>query len=153
MATTPPNTTVTFRAGKRDSASENIPRDHSAFFCWRLLGQNWVTWPPLTASKMSFQLFKPFLWVWERRWLEMSENRWWVQPINNDGHAFKARVLLGFSPREIKPRMCSKEHIQGFSLLATLLAVAKIGTFLSFSRQTDCDNSTTEYCGTIERTS
>lgn len=44
--------------------------------------------------------------------------------------------------------MCSKEHVQGLSLAATLLAGAKVGTFLRVSRQTIrlWYIHTTDYC-------
>lgn len=64
---------------------------------------------------------------------EMIENEWESvvnQPIGSGGHTYKAPVLLlGFSPREISSYVL-RETIQGFSLTATLLAIAKIGTFL-----------------------
>lgn len=79
---------------------------------------------------MSGQLFQPLLWkAGEDKLIGNGWEQLLVHPVSNVGHTCKAPGLFQVSLLEKSSHVL--KQVQGFSLMATLLAVANTGNILS----------------------
>lgn len=129
--------------------SENIPREHFAFFCWCLIGCSWVRWPPLAVSKVSFQFFVVGGgedWKWVGAGSGSASQPCWLAPPS-------PVRLLGFSPVEIASYVLKETRARIVTGGGCIACKSKSWNLWSVSRQTIrlwCLNTTDDCKATEE---